>query len=150
MTSRSVTTGLVLFSSLLAVGSSLAQESTPAGRRERERGANPANLERRLAEMEKQLQSLSREVEAIRKEIKPRAASDEKIEVKIFSVLDADAAAVVKTLQQLLQAEEMKTLRIVPHGKSILVRGNRGDITLIEAIIVRLDQEAASAKEAKR
>ncbi|MCI0642315.1 MAG: peptidoglycan-binding protein [Gemmataceae bacterium] len=114
---------------------------------------NFESFERQQQELDKHFQRLTREVETLHKEIKPpllRLAANN-AEVKLFSLRKADAAEVAKTLQRLLDEEEVKTLRIATHQStnSIILRGNPKSLEVLAAILTHLDEEVAQTKATK-
>ena len=64
------------------------------------------------------------------------------IDVKIYTLKNADAEKMVTTLQGLLQGKDGQQFRIVadPRTNSVLVSGRADQQEIIEAIIVRLDE----------
>jgi type II secretory pathway component GspD/PulD (secretin) len=117
---------------------------------------NLKSFEQQYKELENQLQQLTEEGESQQNEIKPplpRQATNSAI-VRLVSLRKADAAEVANTLQKLLDGEEVNTLRIATHqsNNSIILRGNPKCVEMLEAILTRLDEEAAQTegtKEAK-
>lgn len=135
MTSRS----LILLAGLLLVGPAWAQ--APPADRPPKAPPDAAPLERRLAALEDQVAKLLKEVEILRKDLKSPQA-DATSEFKIFALKHAKASEMAKTLQELLQKKDEQTLRIVadPASNSVVVRGNREQLDVVEAIIARLDE----------
>jgi type II secretory pathway component GspD/PulD (secretin) len=153
MISRSLVAGLALLGCLSLAGLSAGQERRPEAQSDPGQGRNPADLERRISALEKQLQRLTQEVAAAGKEIKPplpRQAA-ENAPIKFYLLQHADAAEVAKTLQELLDGDETKAVRIAAHPSTnnIVMRGNPEILEVLEAIIKRLEEAAIQTIEAK-
>jgi RNA polymerase sigma factor (sigma-70 family) len=60
----------------------------------------------------------------------------------VFKLKHADAGRLARTLSELLDGKEMAQVRIVadPASNSLLVRGRREQVELVEALITRLDE----------
>jgi type II secretory pathway component GspD/PulD (secretin) len=83
--------------------------------------------------------------------VPPAPPAPIKSEVRIFSLRNAEAAEVAKTLKELFQGHESRSIRIAlhPSTNSLVVRGAGADLETVEAVIVKLDDLSAGAKKGK-
>jgi hypothetical protein len=97
-----------------------------------------AALDRRLAELEAGLARMTKEVQALRGDLKRLAPAPPESEYRVYTLKNADGTKLAKTLQELLGDRD---LRVVcdPQTNSLLVRGDRETMAVLEALITRLD-----------
>jgi hypothetical protein len=124
----------------LLVSRAGAQEPPPAKPSQKTQPADTAALERRVATLEAQLAGLKKEIERLRGELKTPAVA--KGELKIFTLKHAKAGEITRVLQELLREKDGQSPRIVgdPGSNTVLVRGSREQLEMIEAVITRLDE----------
>ncbi len=130
----------------------LAQEPRRRPIQELPKPTDLTELLTRLERLESRLASLLKDLEAMRKEQKARPAPVAvKTQVRIFTLRQADAAEIIKTLQELLQGDERGRVRIALHqsSNSVIVRAGEEDLEMIEAVVQRLDVLAAEARKTR-
>lgn len=100
-------------------------------------------VDRRLAELEKRVEAMLQEVRAIRAESQARQTKAKTDEVRIFALKFAKASDLARTLKGLLQGPDAKdlALSVDERSNSLLAKGDAKHLEVIEAIVVRLDQE---------
>jgi hypothetical protein len=144
---------LALFLCLLFGQTGLGQEGRREAPRERSKPADLTGVQRRLADVQKQLMLLIKEVEALRQEAKALAdAPAARLQVDIYTLRNADASEVAKTLQALFRTEEEEkkiSIALYRSNNSLIVRACRNDLDTIEAIIARLDDSPKGGKKAR-
>jgi type II secretory pathway component GspD/PulD (secretin) len=147
MAFRRVLPLLVLLFGLL-VSRAETQEPPPAKPSQKTQPADTAALERRVATLEAQVAGLKKEIEKLRSE--PKAPAVAKVELKIFTLKHAKAGETTKVLLELLRERDGQSPRIVgdPGSNTVLVRGSREQLEMIDAVITRLD-EASDKRGAK-
>jgi hypothetical protein len=136
---------MALLFGLLVPGSTRAQEP-PAGRQEKPQ-PDTASLERRLADLQAEIVKLRKEVQSLRTERNTPPVSLQpggKTVVDVFTLKHAKAAAVAKALHDLFPEKDGLTLRIAsePNSNTLVVRGSREELDMIEAIITKLEAVA--------
>jgi hypothetical protein len=109
-------------------------------------------LEQRVADLQDQLAKLHKEVEDLRVAGRPPGAAPGgpagavappvKLEFAIYALKRANAAEMAKVLQQFFQGPDGNEMRIVPDRRTntVLVRGSRQQLEMVEAIVARLDE----------
>lgn len=141
MTSRTLAPVLALLVCLPMVGS--AGDGDPPGdpKQPPARRTAVAALERRLADLEAKLVQMTKEVQGIRNDLKAQAPAAERAEFQVFHLKNSQGTQLAKTLQEFFAD---KTLRIVcdPQTNTLLVRGDRNQLELVEALVSRLDEAA--------
>lgn len=119
---------------------------------QQKRALTQADVENRLAELEEHVAALLKEVRALREQSKALAAKGPKgDEVNIFALKHADAGSMAKMLKQLLQGPDSRSLSIAVDDRtnSLVVRGGREQLEVIEAIIARLEEKSAKSGKAE-
>jgi hypothetical protein len=141
MTARTVATVLPLLVCLPIVGSAGAGDPPGDPKQPAARRTDPAALERRLADLEAKLVQMTKEVQGIRNDLKAAAPAEERPELQVLKPKNLEGTQLAKTLHEFLGD---KNLRIVcdPQTNTLLVRGDRNQLELVEALVVRLDEAA--------
>lgn len=142
MTSRHFPGLMALLVGLLVLGSTWAQE--PSARQQEKTQSDTASLERRLADLQAEIAKLRKEVQGLRTERNTPPVSLQpggRTQVNVFTLKHAKAAAVAKALHDLFPEKDGLTLRIAsePSLNTVLVRGSREELDVVEAIISRLE-----------
>lgn len=129
MTPRFAITALMVVSTC---GFALSQPPTPAD-----------DVNRRLAELEKRVEAMLQEVRELRDESRARATAGKADEVRIFALKYAKASELARTLKGLLQGPDGKGMAfsVDERSNSLLAKGDAKHLEIIEAIVVRLDQD---------
>jgi Bacterial type II/III secretion system short domain len=151
MTRRPLPVFVGLLLGLLA-GTPAWAEGPSGSQKKKEKAPDTAGLERRVADLEAQVAKLVKEVQGLRGELKAPAARPEgNAEIQVFTLKNAKATEMAKTLQDLLQEKDGPAPRIVgdPSSNSVLIRASREQIEVIAAVITRLE-EATQANGAKQ
>jgi Bacterial type II/III secretion system short domain len=110
------------------------------------------DVDRRLAELEAHVAGLLKEVQSLRAQSKALAAQPGRSdEFNIFALKKADAAGMARMLKQLLQGPDAKNLSIAVDERtnSVVVRGSREHMEVIEAIIMKLESAKAEKTDEK-
>jgi len=120
-----------------------------------------AELRRLVAALSRQVAALTARVERLEEMTRlriiparsPRIASSDRApaesQIKVFSLLHADGASLVKAVAEVLPAIQQKTLRVAcdKGTNSVLASGPREDLAVLEALLLRLDVEAGKDRK---
>src|SRR5262249_45897304 len=102
-------------------------------------------LEAKLAQMTKEIQSL-------RGDLKGLARTPEFPNIKLIALKNMEGTQLARTLQEFVGAKEGKSLRIVcdQQTNSLLIQGDENELFVVEAIIGKLENQAAAKPAAKQ
>jgi len=138
-----------------------AAASVPGDKKIDAEKAGDAELRNEVAALSRQVAALSARVERLeeltRLRIIPvrsaRGAPPEQApaprQIKVFSLQHADGVSLVKAVAEILPGVEQKTLRLAcdKRTNSILASGPKEDLAVLEALLLRLDVEAAKDRK---
>jgi hypothetical protein len=121
----------------------------------RAQAPSTAAVERHLKELELQIDRLTKEVQILRAELKAPAAIPVlggKTDISVYELKYAKAGVVAKAMQDLFPEKDRLTLRIASDAglNVLLARGNRAELEVLEACIVRLEELAQRKIEKER
>jgi hypothetical protein len=142
MSPRTLATVLSLLVCLPFIGSAGAGDSPGDPKQPAAKRPDAASLERRLADLEAKLVQMTKDVQGIRNDLKVLAPAPERPEFRIYSLKNAHGTKLAETLQEFLGEN---AIRIVcdPQTNTLLVRGDRDQLELVETLVSRLDEAAA-------
>lgn len=142
----------IILATGLAIGLMGSVQAQPKTIPTKELPRPAATLEQRLAALEQQAAKLLTEIQAIRQVMSASKDTKESAlveDIAIYRLRNVEAGRIVEVLLSILDNE--KDLRIIPDAatNSILVRGSALQRKTIEAVLVKLDVEAANDVSAK-
>jgi hypothetical protein len=111
-----------------------------------------ASVERGLAELEAKLAQMTKEVQSLRGDLKGLARTPEFPNIKLIALKNMEGTQLARTLQEFVGAKEGKSLRIVcdQQTNSLLLQGDDNELFVVEAIIGKLENQAAAKPAAKQ